>query len=105
VEIHPRLAGEIGIAKDDWVVVTTRRAEITLQAMVVRTIRPDTVFIPYHWPGSKSANLLTHRTLDPRSKIPEYKSSACRLRKADGPPPWAAGRSEAERRTGAVQAD
>ena len=41
--------------------------------MVVRTIRPDTVFIPYHWPGRKSANLLTHRTLDPRSKIPEFK--------------------------------
>ena len=52
---------------------------------------PDTVFIPYHWPGARSANRLTHRTLDPRSKIPEYKVSACRLRKADGPPDWAAG--------------
>ena len=30
------------------------------------------------------ANLLTHRTLDPRSKIPEYKVSACRIEKADG---------------------
>ena len=45
-----------GIADEDWVTVTTRRDEITLQAMVVRTIRPDTVFIPYHWAGSKSAN-------------------------------------------------
>ena len=34
----------------------------TLQAMVVRTIRTDTVFIPYHWPGGRSANRLTHRT-------------------------------------------
>ena len=35
----------------DWVAVTTRRAEIMLCALcVVRTIRPDTVFIPYHWP-------------------------------------------------------
>src|SRR4029079_9048353 len=87
--IHPRLAGTLGIASDDWVTVTTRRQEITLQALVVRTIRPDTVFIPYHWPGSRSANRLTHRTLDPRSKIPEFKVSACRLRKADGPPEWA----------------
>ncbi len=62
--------------------VTTRRASITVPALVVRTIRPDTVFIPYHWPGRKSANGLTHRTLDPRSKIPEYKSSACRIEKA-----------------------
>ena len=69
--------------------MTTRRTEITLQALVVRTIRPDTVFIPYHWAGSRSANLLTHRTLDPRSKIPEFKVSACRLRKAAAPPEWA----------------
>jgi assimilatory nitrate reductase catalytic subunit len=99
VEIHPRLAESLGIAADDWVTVTTRRGDLTLQALVVRTIRPDTVFIPYHWPGERSANRLTHRTLDPRSKIPEYKVSACRLRKADGPPerakqPPAAGASQ-----------
>jgi assimilatory nitrate reductase catalytic subunit len=35
----------------------------------------------------QSANQLTHRTLDPRSNIPEYKVSACRLEKAVGPPP------------------
>ena len=89
LEIHPRLASAYGIREGDWVTVTTRRSEITLQALVTKTIRPDTVFIPYHWPHDKSANQLTHRTLDPRSKIPEYKVSACRLRKADGPPEWA----------------
>jgi assimilatory nitrate reductase catalytic subunit len=82
VEIHPRLAQQHGIETGDWVTVTSRRSSITLQAQVVRTIRPDTVFIPYHWPYDRSANLLTHRTLDPRSKIPEYKVSACRIAKA-----------------------
>jgi len=86
VEMHPRLAEQMGIQDNDWVAVTTRRSEIALRAMVVRTIRPDTVFIPYHWPWDKSANKLTHRTLDPRSKIPEYKVSACRIRKAMSPP-------------------
>jgi len=81
VEIHPRLAAAHGINDNDWVIVTTRRSEMRVQAMVVRTIRPDTVFIPYHWPGAKSANRLTHRTIDPRSKIPEYKVSACKIRK------------------------
>jgi assimilatory nitrate reductase catalytic subunit len=89
VEIHPRLAEQLGIANKDWVTVTTRRSDITLRASVVRTIRPDTVFIPYHWADEKSANRLTHRTLDPRSKIPEFKVSACRLRKADAAPAWA----------------
>jgi len=81
VEIHPRLAAAHDIQDKDWVIVTTRRSEMRVQAAVVRTIRPDTIFIAYHWPGSKSVNRLTHRTLDPRSKIPEYKVSACRIRK------------------------
>jgi assimilatory nitrate reductase catalytic subunit len=82
LELHPKLAAQYGIVAGDSVTVATRRAAITLPAMIVRTIRPDTVFIPYHWSGKRSANLLTHRTLDPRSKIPEYKVSACRVRKA-----------------------
>jgi len=99
VEIHPRLAGKYGIQAKDWVTVATRRGEITLQASVVKTIRPDTVFIPYHWPNERSANRLTHRTLDPRSKIPEFKVSACQLRKAAAPPEWA-GRTEVEEAKG-----
>jgi assimilatory nitrate reductase catalytic subunit len=86
VEIHPRLAETHGIKDGDWVNVITRRAELILRALVVRTIRPDTVFIPYHWAGNQSANKLTHRTLDPRSKIPEFKVSACRIRKAEYSP-------------------
>jgi assimilatory nitrate reductase catalytic subunit len=85
VEIHPRLAAAHGIIDGDWVRVTTRRSDVVVQASVVRTIRPDTVFIPYHWPGRRSANRLTHRTLDPRSKIPEYKVSACRIEKTTAP--------------------
>jgi assimilatory nitrate reductase catalytic subunit len=81
LEIHPRLAEPLGIRTGDLVTITTRRAAITLEAMVVRTIRPDTVFIPYHWPAERSANRLTHRTIDPRSKIPDFKVSACRIEK------------------------
>lgn len=85
LELHPRLAAKYGIAEGDWVKITTRRSEVVAQATVVGTIRPDTVFLPYHWPGRRSANRLTHRTLDPRSKIPEYKASACRLEKVAPP--------------------
>jgi len=84
-ELHPRLAEKYGIKDGDWVTVTTRRDDLTIRAMVVKTIRPDTVFIPYHWAGTRSANRLTHRTLDPRSKIPEFKVSACRIKLAAGP--------------------
>jgi hypothetical protein len=33
-------------------------------------------------------NRLTHRTLDPHSKIPEFKVSACRIQKVQQPPEW-----------------
>jgi assimilatory nitrate reductase catalytic subunit len=98
LELHPNLAARYGIGTGDFITITTRRSEITLPAMIVRTIRPDTVFIPYHWAGKRSANLLTHRTLDPRSKIPEFKVSACRIARAPGPkalPPVLASRGGA----------
>jgi assimilatory nitrate reductase catalytic subunit len=78
-EIHPVLAERHGIADGDLVRVTSRRGSMTLPARVVPTIRPDTVFIPYHWAGSQAANQLTNNVLDPVSKIPEYKVSAVRL--------------------------
>jgi assimilatory nitrate reductase catalytic subunit len=81
-EIHPSLAGRLGIRPGDVVKVSTRRGEIRLPAQVVKTIRPDTIFVPYHWPGEQSANLLTNRALDPISKIPEFKVCACRIEKA-----------------------
>src|SRR5204863_9970322 len=38
VEIHPRLAAAHDIQDKDWVIVTTRRSEMRVQATVVRTI-------------------------------------------------------------------
>ena len=56
--------------------------------MVVTTIRPDTLFIPYHWAGPKSANRLTIAAQDPISKIPQFKVCACRLRKEEAAPAY-----------------
>jgi assimilatory nitrate reductase catalytic subunit len=88
LEIHPKLAQQYGIQQRELVKVSTRRGEGIFPANIVETIREDTVFIPYHWSGKKSANQLTPGTLDPVSKIPEYKVSACHLeplRKIAGP--------------------
>jgi len=90
LELHPRLAATLGIADGDWATAATRRGTMTLRAQVVTTIRPDTVFIPYHWAGKKSANQLTVAAQDPISKIPQYKVCGCSVRKADGPPDYAA---------------
>ncbi len=83
VEMHPQLAQKLGIASGELTTVESRRGSITLPAMVVTTIRPDTVFVPYHWPGRKSINQLTISAQDPISKIPEYKVCAVKIRKAE----------------------
>jgi assimilatory nitrate reductase catalytic subunit len=83
-EIHPRLAEQLGIADGDLVTVTSRRGTMTLPARVVNTIRPDTVFIPYHWPGTQAVNQLTNRALDPISRMPEFKVAAVRVASAGG---------------------
>ena len=82
IEVHALLASRLGIHDGDLATAETRRGAITLRASVVKTIRPYTIFIPYHWPGDKSANTLTIAAQDPISKIPEYKVCAVRLRKA-----------------------
>jgi assimilatory nitrate reductase catalytic subunit len=85
VEMHPRLATTLGVGDGDRVTVESRRGRVTLRAQVVTTIRPDTVFVPYHWPGDQSINLVTIAAQDPISKIPEYKACAVRLSKAKEP--------------------
>jgi assimilatory nitrate reductase catalytic subunit len=91
VEIHPQVAERLGIANGDWTTVESRRGSCTFRAAVVRTIRPDTVFVPYHWPGPRSINQVTIAAQDPISKIPEYKVCAVRVYRAAEPPDWAGG--------------
>jgi assimilatory nitrate reductase catalytic subunit len=79
LEIHPKLAAKYNIHERELVRVVTRRGSAEFPAQLVETIREDTVFIPYHWAGKKSANQLTSGHLDPVSKIPEFKVSAARL--------------------------
>jgi assimilatory nitrate reductase catalytic subunit len=85
LELHPHLARKLGIADGDWVTVESRRGGITIRAQVVSTIRPDTVFVPYHWAGARSINQVTISAQDPISKIPEYKVCAVRVSKSQQP--------------------
>lgn len=81
VEMHPRLAQQLGVADGEPVVIESRRGRVVLRTSVVSTIRPDTVFVPYHWPGEQSINMVTIAAQDPISKIPEFKVCAVRIRR------------------------
>ncbi|MDN7123082.1 molybdopterin oxidoreductase family protein [Nocardioides sp. ChNu-153] len=73
VELHPQLARRLGTADGELLTVRTRRGAMRAPARVVATIRPDTVFVPFHWVG---ANRLTNDALDPASRMPEFKVCA-----------------------------
>jgi assimilatory nitrate reductase catalytic subunit len=79
VELHPRLAARLGAAEGDPVAVVSRRGRAVAPARITTAIRPDTVFMPFHWPGEGRANTLTNPALDPTSRMPEFKACAVRL--------------------------
>ncbi|MFD4567754.1 molybdopterin-dependent oxidoreductase [Streptomyces sp. NPDC058467] len=79
VEMHPRLAERLGAADGDPVAVVSRRGRAVAPARITPTIRPDTVFMPFHWPGEGRANNLTNPALDPTSRMPEFKTCAVRV--------------------------
>ncbi|MEV5732042.1 molybdopterin oxidoreductase family protein [Streptomyces sp. NPDC052292] len=79
VEVHPRLAARLGAVEGDPLAVVSRRGRAVAPARITAAIRPDTVFMPFHWPGEGRANTLTNPALDPTSKMPEFKTCAVRV--------------------------
>lgn len=82
VELHPRLAARLGVEEGDRVVVTSRRGRATAPARVTSAIRPDTVFMPFHWSGEGMANAVTNDATDPGSGMPEFKVCAVSVARA-----------------------
>ncbi|GAA3193491.1 molybdopterin oxidoreductase family protein [Actinocorallia longicatena] len=76
LELHPDLAERSGIEDGALVEVSTRRGTNVVKARLTDAIRPDTVFLPFHWKGT---NDLTNPALDPISRMPEFKVCAVRI--------------------------
>jgi assimilatory nitrate reductase catalytic subunit len=75
-EIHPRVAAQLGIGDGRPVRLRTARGSMVLPARVTTDVRPDTVFVPFHFGGAEAVNELTNDALDPVSKMPEFKACA-----------------------------
>ena len=78
-EIHPETARSHGLTDGRRVVLATRRGLAEFRVRTTPGIRPDTIFVPFHWGGKQSANRLTNPALDPISKMPEFKVCAVRI--------------------------
>jgi assimilatory nitrate reductase catalytic subunit len=82
LEIHPDLAAACSLGEGDQVRVVSRRGAAHARARITDAVRADTVFMPFHWGGRGSANLVTNPALDPVSKMPEFKVCAVRVEPA-----------------------
>ena len=80
-EVHPMDAAELGIGEGDRVVLSSRRGEIVVQALLTDRVPRKTVFVPFHY-AEAVVNKLTLPALDPISKIPEFKVCAVQMKKA-----------------------
>ena len=85
VEVHPDTARQAGLTDGALAHVSSRRGTVTAKVRCAASIRLDTVFLPFHFPGDGAANALTNPALDPISKMPEFKICAVRLSPAGKP--------------------
>ncbi len=82
-ELHPRTAARLGITDGDPVLLRTTRGSLRAPVRLSAAIRPDTVFVPFHYGGEDSVNLLTNDALDPVSGMPEFKACAVSVTRLD----------------------
>ena len=82
LELHPLLAERLGLDEGAPVRLSSARGSLTVRAHLTPSIRPDTVFMAFHWGGADSVNLVTTDATDPISGMPEFKVCAVDLQAA-----------------------
>lgn len=76
VELHPLLGLRVGVPDGGLARLTSARGVVEATARWTDAVRPDTVFMPFHWSGAGSVNRLTTDAVDPVSAMPEFKVCA-----------------------------
>ncbi len=89
VEVNPDDAATLGLnsstgseqgSGENRIRLTSRHGSIESKALITERVPPGMVYANFHFPEA-SANELTHASLDPVAKIPEYKVTAVRVEK------------------------
>ncbi len=84
VEVNPDDAATLGLnGGENRIRLTSRHGSIESKALITERVPPGMVYANFHFPES-SANELTHASLDPVAKIPEYKVTAVKVEKVIG---------------------
>ena len=81
-QLHPVTAKDRGLEEGGGVRLSNGRGSVVATVGLSTDIRPDTVFLPFHYADEASANLLTSDALDPVSSMPEFKNAVVRVESA-----------------------
>ncbi|KSU65393.1 molybdopterin oxidoreductase family protein [Arthrobacter sp. NIO-1057] len=84
LEIHPSTALAHQISDGQLVEVSNQRGTTIARAKLSTDMRLDTVFLPFHFPRTSTANLLTDPSVDPFSAMPEFKHAQVSLNPIKG---------------------
>lgn len=79
-QLHPATAARLAIGDGAMLELENARGRLRCRARVSTDIRHDTVFVPFHYAGDDSANLLTQDATDPVSGMPDFKTAAVTVR-------------------------
>ncbi|MBT2657658.1 nitrate reductase [Bacillus sp. ISL-18] len=80
MEIHPTTARKYQIVDHSLVKIESRRGSIIVRSKYTEEIRPDTIFVPFHWADSQNVNNLVGEELDPVCRMPGFKLSAVKVK-------------------------
>lgn len=84
VEIHTDDAKKMSIVQGEMVRITSPRGWIEVPARIGDAVQKGLLFVPFHfgsWEKKEAANELTADFVDPLSKQPQFKQSACKIEK------------------------
>ena len=71
----------LALKDGDTVKLTTRRGEIDVPAKLSKKVKPELLFVSFHF-DENSANILTNSAFNPIAKIPGLKVCAVKIEKA-----------------------
>jgi len=83
LQLNPEDAARLAIADGDPVEVESRWGRTRVPARLSSAVNVGTVFLSFHFPETH-ANRVVGPHHDPRSKCPQYKATAVRLKRAAG---------------------
>jgi assimilatory nitrate reductase catalytic subunit len=81
--IHPLTAARLDIGEGELVSVRSSRGETRAPARLSTSIRPDVVFMPFHFPDEQCVNAVTDPATDPTSGMPQFKVCAVAVCRAE----------------------